>query len=83
MGILKSVNIGIVAAVALTVASTSAQAVFLPVIDEFSVSRNGAAIFTDSFNDGVMPPSDSNYATGGAAGFVNETAGTPAQGMGL
>ena len=36
---------------------------FVVSIDEFSIVRNGAAFFTDSFADGIEPPSGPNGAT--------------------
>lgn len=39
-------------------------------IDEFSVTRNGVALFSDGFNDGLEPPSAPNFAGGGAANYL-------------
>lgn len=39
-------------------------------IDEFTITRNGAMFFTDSFTDGNEPPSAPNFAGGGAASYA-------------
>ena len=85
MGIFGTVRIGIIVAAAAGFASAGAQAAFMPVIDEFWVGRNGAELFRDSFNNGVLPQAEGTiavptYGTGGAAGFVSETVGTAAEG---
>jgi hypothetical protein len=38
-------------------------------IDDFSVTKNGALIFRDSFSDGVPPPSAPNFANGTPASY--------------
>jgi len=49
-------------------------------IDDFSVVKNGASLFNDSFNDGVPPPNAPNFANGAPAsyfvsGTLNEAGG--------
>jgi hypothetical protein len=39
-------------------------------IDEFTVARNGVTFFSDSFDDGLEPPSAPNFAAGGAASYI-------------
>lgn len=63
--------IGLVIATLGVPSPASALPVFL---DEFSVVKNGAPLFQDSFNDGVPPPSAPNFAGGTPASyFVNGT----------
>src|ERR1700733_6365091 len=38
-------------------------------LDQFSITRNGAAFFTDNFGDGIPPPSAPNFASGAAASY--------------
>jgi hypothetical protein len=38
-------------------------------IDQFSITRNGGAYFTDNFGDGIPPPSAPNFASGAAASY--------------
>lgn len=38
-------------------------------IEEFTVTRNGTTLFSDSFSDGLAPPSAPNFAGGGAANY--------------
>ncbi|MEN6316392.1 MAG: PEP-CTERM sorting domain-containing protein [Clostridiaceae bacterium] len=50
-------------------------------IDEFSVTRSGAVIFDDKFNDGNPPPSAPNFTNGVSASyFVNGTMGPESSG---
>lgn len=39
-------------------------------IDSFTVTRNGAAFFSDTFSDGVAPPSAPNFVGGAAANYL-------------
>src|SRR4051794_3871684 len=52
-------------------AAASAEASYIAAIDEFTVTRAGAAFFNDTFSDGVAPPSAPNFANGTAAGYTN------------
>jgi len=38
-------------------------------IDQFSITRDGGAFFSDGFSDGVPPPSAPNFASGTAASY--------------
>ena len=49
--------------------STSSVALTVDLAD-FAVSRNGVAIFDDSFDDGLPPPSAPNFASGATASYV-------------
>ena len=42
---------------------------FVVSIDDFSITRNGVGFFTDSFSDGVPPPSAPNFASGTPATY--------------
>jgi len=53
------------AAIAASVAATSASAITATVNDLIS-TRNGALHFMDSFNDGLAPPNSPNFASGAA-----------------
>lgn len=54
---------------------------FTPVLDEFWINKDGAQIFRDSFNDGILPPSGpdgtTTYVVVGASGMTSETFGSP------
>jgi hypothetical protein len=39
-------------------------------VDQFSVTRNGVAVFTDGFTDGAEPPSAPNFASGTPASYA-------------
>ena len=54
--------------------SASSQALVV-YIDEFKIVRNGKTIFTDSFSDGLAPPSAPNFNN---ATITPPFAGTPA-----
>lgn len=49
--------------------STSSQATVVS-IDSFTVTRNGAAFFSDTFSDGLAPPSAPNFVGGAAANYL-------------
>ena len=49
------------------VADVPAQAAYLFYVDNFSVDKNGAPLFNDSFSDGTPPPSAPNFLTNGAS----------------
>ena len=38
-------------------------------LDQFSITRSGAAFFTDNFSDGIPPPSAPSFASGAAASY--------------
>jgi hypothetical protein len=71
-----------------TMTTNGPAADFKPVIDEFWIVKDGAEIFRDSFNDGVLPPSGpdgaTTYSVVGGAGMTGESGGkltmTPAVG---
>lgn len=48
--------------------STPSQATVVS-IDSFTVTRNGAAFFSDTFSDGLAPPSAPSFAGGAAANY--------------
>jgi hypothetical protein len=53
-------------------------------LDQFSITRNGAAFFTDNFGDGLAPPSAPNFASGAAASYgVQGTIANNAESGGL
>jgi len=53
-------------------------------IDEFTVTRNGTGFFSDTFSDGLEPPSAPNFAGGVAASyFVSGTIPSTAESGGL
>lgn len=55
---------------ALCVSSSSAQAAYTFIIDNFQVTRSGAAFFNDDFSDGVPPPNAPNFASGTPAAYA-------------
>ncbi len=58
-----------------------AHAAYTFVLDNFEVTRGGAAFFSDSFSDGVAPPSAPNFAGGTPATYsVTGTVGPEAGG---
>lgn len=50
-------------------ASNAAQAAYTFYLDELNITRNGAALFNDSFTDGIAPPSAPNFANGSAGSY--------------
>jgi hypothetical protein len=38
-------------------------------LDQFSITRNGGAFFTDNFSDGIPPPSAPSFASGASASY--------------
>lgn len=48
-------------------AGVPAQAAYLFSVDNFSVDKNGAPLFNDSFSDGLPPPNAPNFLTNGAS----------------
>lgn len=62
--------------ISLLAMSSSAQAGYTFVIDNFNITRSGGAFFNDSFSDGAPPPNAPNFANGNAASYaVTGTAG--------
>ncbi len=57
-----------VVAVLLSAVST-AHASFITAIDQFTITKNGGAFFSDSFSDGVAPPSAPNFSGGNPASY--------------
>jgi hypothetical protein len=51
-----------------TLSSAPAHGIIV-VCDELSITRDGAAFFDDSFNDGMPPPSAPNFASGAGASY--------------
>lgn len=58
-------------AVAVAFCSTvvPAHASFITAIDDFTITRNGGAFFSDPFSDGAAPPSAPNFAGGTPATY--------------
>ena len=66
-------------------AAVPAFASFMPVIDTFTVIKNGSVNFVDTFGDGVKPPSGpednlgggspDTYSVTGPAGMISESSG--------
>jgi hypothetical protein len=50
-------------------AAATARASFIAAIDDFTITRNGLAFFSDPFSDGVPPPSAPNFAGGTPASY--------------
>lgn len=48
--------------------STTSHAIIVS-IDQFSITRDGAAFFSDGFGNGVPPPSAPNFASGASASY--------------
>src|SRR5215470_11664855 len=49
------------ATLAMALALSSPSLAIVVGLDRFSITRNGAAFFTDNFNDGIPPPSAPNF----------------------
>lgn len=50
--------------------SSSAQAAYTFVVDNFNITRGGLGFFNDAFSDGTPPPSAPNFANGTAASYT-------------
>jgi hypothetical protein len=58
---------GVIVAAVLSFSAPS-QAIVIG-LDQFSITRNNTAFFTDNFSDGIPPPSAPNFASGAAASY--------------
>lgn len=57
-------------ACALASASLAPAYAFTASVDSISITKNGGAFFTDTFSDGIAPPSAPNFSNGATASYI-------------